>query len=138
MAASDEHGPNSQLALQVFLPDGRMDREAATALLDEDVVWDMSRSRFPDTGVSHGVEGVRRWFEGLDGAFGEVSYAVERLRESGERLALLIRVRGRGPASGIPVDYSFVPVLTFRARKIVRMERYEDWDAAMAAMGVPD
>jgi ketosteroid isomerase-like protein len=138
MAASNEHGPNSQLALQVFLPDGRMDRDAATALLDEDVVWDMSRSPFPDTGVLHGVAGVRSWFDGLDSAFGEVSYAVERMREAGERLALLIRVRGRGPASGIPVDYSFVPVLTFRARKIVRMERYDEWEAAVAAMGVPD
>jgi ketosteroid isomerase-like protein len=138
MAASNEHGPNSQLALQVFMPDGRIDPEAATALLDDDVVWDMSRSPFPDTGVSHGVAGVRSWFEGLDGAFGEVSYEVERLREAGEQLALRIRVRGRGPSSGIPVDYSFVPVVTFRAGKIVRMERYDDWETALAAMGAAD
>jgi hypothetical protein len=44
MAASDEHGPYAQLMLQVFLPDGRIDRDAANALLDDDVVWDMSRS----------------------------------------------------------------------------------------------
>ena len=46
-----------------------------------------------------------------------------------------MRVRGRGPGSGIPVDYSFVPVITFRAGKIVRMERYDDREAAVAAMG---
>jgi ketosteroid isomerase-like protein len=74
----------------------------------------------------------------LDSAFGEVNDAVERMREAGEELALLIRVRGRGPASGIPVDYSFVPVLTFRAGKIVPMERYDDWETAVGAMGVPD
>src|SRR5439155_7557696 len=70
-------GRNSQLMLQVFLPDGRMDREAATALLDEEVVWDTSRSPFPDTGVFRGVEGVRSWFEGLDKAFGDVTYERE-------------------------------------------------------------
>jgi ketosteroid isomerase-like protein len=42
------------------------------------------------------------------------------------------------PASGIPVDYSFVPVVTFRAGKIVRMERYDDWETALAAMGAAD
>ena len=85
-----ERDPDSPLMLQVFLPDGRMDGEAATALVDEDVVWDMSRSPFPDTGVARGVEGVR----------------------------------------------SFVPVTTFRVGGIMRMERYVEWEAAIAATGV--
>jgi len=47
----DEHGPQARLILQVFQPDARIDREAATALLAEHVVWDMSRSPLPDIGV---------------------------------------------------------------------------------------
>jgi ketosteroid isomerase-like protein len=130
-------GPNAHRVMGVFRPDGQTDREAFYALLDPDIVWDMSRSPFPDSGVLQGVEGVRQWFDGLASAFGETSYEVERLREAGDQVAVQIHLRGRGPTSGIAVDYSFVPVITFRDGTIVRMERYDDWPQAMAAMRSP-
>ena len=132
---ADANGPHAQLIMQTFLPDGRMELEAALSLLDEDVDWDMSRSPFPDARLYRGVDGVREWFRGLAQAFGEVVYEIERVHEEGIRLAVQFRVRGRGPSSGIPVDYRFVPLLTFRAGKIVRMERHDEWGAAIAAMG---
>lgn len=127
-------GPNSQLLANVYLPDGRIDREAAVALLHEDVVWDMSRSPFPDARVYRGITGALEWFDGLANAFGDVTYEVQRVREVGDQVAQLLRVGGRGPGSGIPVDYSFVPVMRFREGKIVHMDRYDDWAQAMAAM----
>ena len=132
---ADAHGPNAQRILQAFLPDGRMDLEAALSLLGEDVEWDMSRSPFPDAGIYHGVDGVREWFRGLAHAFGEVVYEIERVHEEGAAVAVQFHVRGRGPSSGIPVDYRFVPLLTFRRGKVVHMERHDDWDSAIAAMG---
>jgi ketosteroid isomerase-like protein len=132
---ADEQGRNPQALL---LPDGRMDSEAFFSLLDEDVVWDMSRSPFPDAGIYHGLDGVRDWFRGLDDAFGDVRYQVEQVREAGEQLAVLLHVHGRGPSSQIAVDYRFVPVMTFRERKIVRMDRYDNWSAATAAMGLSE
>jgi ketosteroid isomerase-like protein len=140
-AAGDEASvprSNRELVLNVFLPDGHTDRSAFYALLDLEVVWDMSRSRFPDTGVYRAIDGVRQWFDGLAKAFGEVTYEVKRVREGGDRVAIEIHLRGRGPGSGIPVDYSFVPVLSFRAGKVVRMERYDAWPEAIAAMGLAD
>src|SRR5437660_4705486 len=131
---AEQHGPHAQLVLQTFLADGRMEVEAALSLLDEDVEWDMSRSPFPDARVYCGVEGVGEWFEGLADAFGEVLYEVERVHEAGDSIAVQFHLSGRGPSSGIPVDYRFVPLLTFRGGKIVRMARYDDWDAAIAAM----
>jgi ketosteroid isomerase-like protein len=125
-------------SLPDLLPDGRMDTEAFFALLSEDIVWDLSRSPFPDAGVYHGIEGVRDWFRGLDDAFGDVRYEVEQVREAGERVAVLLHVRGHGPTSQIAVDYRFVTVMTFREGKIVRMDRYDDWSAAAAAMGLPE
>jgi ketosteroid isomerase-like protein len=47
-------------------------------------------------------------------------------------------VHGRGPSSQISVDYRFVPVMTFSDGKIVRIDRYDDWSAATAAMGLPE
>lgn len=130
----NERGPHSELILRTFLPDGRMDRRATLALLDADVEWDMSRSPFPDARVYRGVAGVSEWFGGLEDAFGEVLYEVERVREANDQVAMLVRVRGRGPSSGIPVDYRFAPLLTFRAGKVLRMVRYEEWEQALAAM----
>jgi ketosteroid isomerase-like protein len=115
-----------------------MDTEAFFSLLSEDIVWDLSRSPFPDAGIYHGIEGVRDWFRGLDDAFGDVRYEVEQVREAGERVAVLLHVRGQGPTSRIAVDYRFVPVMTFREGKIVRMDRHDDWAAAMAALGVAE
>ena len=114
------------------------DQEAFYSLLAEDVVWDMSRSPFPEAGVYQGVDGVRSWFEGLRDAFGEVSYEVEKRRSHDESVASLIHVRGRGPGSQIPVEYSFVPVFTFRDGKIIRMDRYDDWGTAMKALGLSE
>ena len=39
-------------------------------------------------------------------------------------------------ARGVEGVRSFVPVTTFRVRGIMRMERYVEWEAAMAATGV--
>jgi ketosteroid isomerase-like protein len=111
--------------------------EAFFALLADDIVWDLSRSPFPEAGVYQGVDAVRSWFRGLRDAFGEVRYEVEKQRELNEQVVQLVRITGRGPGSQIPVDYSFAPVYTFRDRKIARMDRYDDWAAAMEAVSLP-
>jgi ketosteroid isomerase-like protein len=108
---------------------------AAERFLDPEIVFDQSRSPFPDAGVYHGIEGVREWFDGLFDAFGEVHYDVEQVRDLGERVAVMLRVRGRGPGSGIEVEYRFVPLLTFRKGRIVRMDRFTEWEEALAAPG---
>jgi ketosteroid isomerase-like protein len=114
------------------------DLEGFYALLAEDVVWDLSRSPFPEAGVYHGVDAVRSWFSGLRDAFGDVQYEVEKQREHGNQVAQLVHVSGRGPGSQIPVDYSFAPLFTFRGGKITRMDRYDDWAAAMRALGLSE
>jgi ketosteroid isomerase-like protein len=112
----------------------RRDLEGFYALLSGDVVWDLSRSPFPEAGVYRGVDAVRSWFDGLRDAFGDVRYAVVKAREFDDQVLQLIRVSGRGPRSQIPVDYSFAPLFTFREGKIIRMDRYDDWATAMEAV----
>jgi ketosteroid isomerase-like protein len=48
----------------------------------------------------------------------------------------LVEELGLGPGSEIAADCRFVPVMTFREGKIVRVDRYDDWGAAAAAMGL--
>jgi ketosteroid isomerase-like protein len=107
-------------------------------VFDPEVVWDLSRSSFPDAGVYRGVEGVKEWFDGLADAFGDVHYEIEDVRAHGERVAVLLHVSGRGPSSGLGVDYRFVPIFSFRGGKIFRMDRYDDWAEALEAAGLSE
>jgi ketosteroid isomerase-like protein len=66
---SQENVEIARRALAAF--EGTGDQE--TLLLElcaEDIVWDVSRSDFPDKRIYHGLEGVREWMRGLDDAFG--------------------------------------------------------------------
>ena len=132
-------GENIELVRQAFEGfNETRDLEKFYALLADDVVWDLSRSPFPEAGVYHGVDAVRSWFSGLRDAFGEVRYEIEKQRELGDQVAELVHVSGRGPGSQIPVDYSFAPLFTFRDGKIIRMDRYNDWATAMEALGASE
>jgi ketosteroid isomerase-like protein len=117
---------------------GGLDNEAFYALLAEDVVWDLSRSPFPEAGVYHGIDAVRAWFRGISDAFGDVHLEIEKERELGEQVVSLVHLSGRGPSSQIPVEYRFASVFTFREGKIVRMDRYDDWAPAMKAVGLSE
>jgi ketosteroid isomerase-like protein len=112
--------------------------ERDESFLDPEVVWDLSRSRFPDAGVYHGIDGVRDWFQGLTDAFGDVRYEVEEIRGLDERVVVLLHLSASGPSSGIAVDYRFVPVFTFRDGKVIRMDRFDDWAAAIEAVGLSE
>jgi ketosteroid isomerase-like protein len=103
----------------------------------EDVVWDQSRSAFPDKGVYHGHEGVREWMRGLDEAFEDLDYTCEEITDLGQdRVLTVMRVKGRGQFSKLGIDYRFVPVYTLRDGKVVRMDRYRDRTEALEAAGV--
>jgi ketosteroid isomerase-like protein len=115
---------------------GAFDSEAFFALLADDVIWDLSRSQFPEAGVYRGVDAVRAWFSGLRDAFGDFRYELEKEREHGDQVLSQVRLIGRGPGSQIPVEYTFVPVMTFRDGKIVRMDRYDTWEEATKAVGL--
>ncbi len=111
---------------------------ATERFYSEDIVADMSRSPFPDAGVYRGIGGVRKWFDGLAEAFGHIRYEIERIQGNDDQVAVLLRVHGRGPGSGIPVDYRFAPVFTVRDGKVVRVERLDERAEALEAAGLSE
>jgi ketosteroid isomerase-like protein len=129
---------NVELIRQAFEAFNDRGLDASEKFFDPDIVFDLSRSPFPDAGVYRGIAGVREWFQGLADAFGDVHYDLEKVRDLGEQVAVLIRVRGRGPSSGIEVDYRFVPVFTFRGGRIIRMDRFAEWAEALEAVGLSE
>lgn len=77
-------------------------------------------------------------FTRVSGEPGPGHYEIENVCDLGEQVAILLRVSGRGPSSGVAVEYRFVPVFTFRDGKVVRMDRYDNWDEALEAVGVQE
>ena len=115
------------------------DLEPFIATLAPDVVWDTSRSPFPEARIYHGIDGVREWFRELGDAFDEeVRYEIEELRDLGDRVLLVLRAEAAGRSTKIGVDWRFVPVYTLREGKVVRMDRYGDRAEALAALGLSE
>jgi ketosteroid isomerase-like protein len=115
----------------------RGDQEGFMDMFAEDVVWDQSRSDFPDKGIYHGHEGVREWMSGLEDAFDDLDREVEEITDLGQdRVLVVMRMKGHGQFSKIAVDYRFVPMYTFRDGKVVRMDRYGDRAEALKAVGL--
>jgi ketosteroid isomerase-like protein len=115
------------------------DQEGLLELCAEDIVWDVSRSDFPDKGIYHGLEGVREWMRGLDDAFEGLLWEFEGITDLGEeRVLVATRVTGRGLFSKIGIDYRFVQVNTFRDGRVVRMDRYGDRAEALKAAGLAE
>ena len=128
---------NVELVREVLDASMKGDLEPFIAILAPDIVWDMSRSPFPEARIYYGVDGVREWFRELRDAFeGEVRYEIEELRDLGDRVLLELRAEGAGRSTRIGVGWRFVPVFTFRDGKVVRMDRYADRGEALEAVGL--
>ena len=105
----------------------------------EDIVWDVSRSDFPDKGIYHGVDGVREWMRGIEDAFEGLVWEFEEITDLGQSLVLVVsRLKGQGQFSKIGIDYRFPYVLTFRDGIVVRTDRYRDRAEALEAVGLAE
>jgi ketosteroid isomerase-like protein len=127
---AQENVESVRQAITAFNEEGA---DAAAAFYDPAVVLDNTRSPFPDAGVYRGLESVRGWFDGLADAFGQIRYEIETIRDLGDQVAVLLRVRGRAPHTGIEIDYRFAPLMTMRDGKIARIDRFTGWDEALEA-----
>jgi ketosteroid isomerase-like protein len=74
----------------------------------------------------------------LTEAFDDLKYHPERLIESGNKVLVLLRVRGRGKGSGIVVESNAAHVWTLQGRKPVRVEIYLNVAQAMEAVGLSE
>ncbi len=127
---------NVELLRQVW---ARQDQDAFLGILAEDIVWDLSRSSFPEAGIYRGHAGVRKWFSGLDVAWEDLGFEIEEITDLGQdRVLIVTRTRGHGQFSKIAVDYLFATVWTFLNRRVVRMDRYDNRSEALEASGLAE
>jgi ketosteroid isomerase-like protein len=84
---------------------------------------------------THGMQELRDqmvgWLQSWERPF---MVQADRFVQAGDRIAVLIRWRGRGKEGGTPIESEGAHVWTFRDGKAVRFDVYRDRDQALATV----
>jgi ketosteroid isomerase-like protein len=99
----------------------------------EDFVFVPAIAASVEGGAVHGIEGSRRFFEGLDETWESFEIDSEEFREVGDRVQVVGRVRARGRGSGLELDQPIAMVVWFRGDKVARIQSFLDSDQAHEA-----
>ena len=130
---------NVELVRRIYDAVAARDTVTPFELYAEDIVWDLSNRRaaalYPEP-IYHGHEGVRQNWRDILSVFGDIDFEVEELTDSGDKVLAVIRESETGRASGAPVEARHYAVWTLAARKVVRMQVYDDAEPASEAAGL--
>jgi ketosteroid isomerase-like protein len=126
---------NVDKARQFIAAYNRRDFDSAVKDFDPEIEWVLPARQQSDSGT--GPEAALRFFEDIDETMEELELKPQEFIDGGDRVATRLRHRGRGKISGVEIDEElYHQVATFRNGRIVRMEYFADWDAALQAAGV--
>jgi ketosteroid isomerase-like protein len=84
--------------------------------------------------VYHGRDGLRAWFRDLHQEWEAFETRVTDIDDRGEHALCTICIHARGRASGIVIDSVLYHLLEVRDGMILRLEAFDDRDAAMKAL----
>jgi ketosteroid isomerase-like protein len=113
----------------------RSDVDAVVDLLDPDVEW-RGYTHIPESGTLDGRDEVRRWLERFLDAWDRLEIEVTELIDAGEQVVALVRFRGSGKGSGVPVEGGTdAHVWTVRNDRIVAVTLYRGTREALEAIG---
>jgi ketosteroid isomerase-like protein len=89
-------------------------------------------------GPVQGLEGLRRFLEDQNEAFEDLRVEAEELKDHGDKVLALIRVRGRGRASGVEIDIRAANLWTFRGGRLIRGQVFPEREKALEAAGLKE
>jgi ketosteroid isomerase-like protein len=84
----------------------------------------------------HGRDAVRASLERWTGDIERLELVAEELLDAGDRVVLVILLRGRGRNSGVEIEARFYEVFTLRDRSILQWEEFTDRSPALEAAGL--
>src|SRR3989442_2598797 len=119
---SQQNIASMRAAVEAF---NRRDVEGLTALLAKDVEIVPIRAALEGT-VYHGPDAVAEWYAAVDESWDELKVTIEEVRDGGERVLALGRIRGRGRESRAAIDVEAASVGRFRDGLITRLHNYTD------------
>jgi ketosteroid isomerase-like protein len=116
----------------------RRDVEALLETLDPEIEW-YSALMVPMGGkatVFRGYEGIRELFRDLDEVLDEWHAEYGQIRDLGDRIVAIGRVRTRGRGSGAETESPIATVCDVRDDKAFRIRTYLDPKEALEAAGL--
>ncbi len=85
-----------------------------------------------------GIDGVKRFLAEFLEVFDDYEFGIdETLAAPNGRVIALAWQRGKGRHSGLEMYFEFALIFTFRGSKVIRLDAYDDREAAREAAGVP-
>ena len=105
--------------------------DAALAYADPGIVWNPT-----EEAAAEGHDAVRASLVRWKGEWEDYELLPEEFEPMGDRVIVAVRIRGRGRASGIPVDARLYDVYTLRDGKIIRMDQFTRRSEALEAAGM--
>jgi ketosteroid isomerase-like protein len=109
------------------------DVESALGVLEPDAEW-QEHSELPEAGTYHSRAAIRTFLLGYLDSWGEFRQETEELIDSGDRVAVVLRMAARGKGSGIEVEARYAHLWTMRDGRGVRVDAYADPNAAIEAL----
>lgn len=114
----------------------RDDFDAIAPELHPEIEWHAS-GVFPGLDlVSHGVEGVRKWWRDLKEPWESFTIEVERHWEKGDAVVLWVAFDAVGKGSGVEVNLEFAHVFQFEDDLMRRYRSFTELGEAFAFAGI--
>ena len=126
--------PNVEVVRELYERINGDDPESIYELLSEDFRAEVPPSLSAEPDVYEGHAGVRRYMDGFQGHLDDVRFEVLELLQEGELVIVDMVVKGRGAASGIPVELASAVVHTIVDGKVARMDVHVDVEAARGSL----
>jgi ketosteroid isomerase-like protein len=118
-----------------FRVNGRFPAHLATP----DFVWDISHVEgfgWAAHQVYEGAQGADEFFAEWGSAWDDWQVEIEALHDLGDKVLAIVKQRGRSKLSGVPVEWVFAMLWTFRDGKEARMDMYSDPHEALKGVGL--
>ena len=113
----------------------RRDVEAMVEVVDPEVEW---RPAWGEAAVYRGHQGVRELFRELDDVLDEIALEYSEIRDLGDRVVGIGRVRMRGRGSGAQTESPIATVSEIRNGKAISVRSYLDPTEALEAAGLSE
>lgn len=126
--------PDVELVRQIFAAFGTGDVDAVRDLMADDFVLVVPPSMSAEPDVYEGVDGARRYMAGFDGVVDDVRFHAAELHPERNCVIAVVRITGRGTASGIPVELEAASIVRVRDGKVTSIESHPDLAAAREAL----
>jgi ketosteroid isomerase-like protein len=126
---------NVEAVHRVYEGWGRGDLRVPDQLYDPHVLL-VLRPEFPDAGAYCGPDEIREYTHHLLAAWESFAISAENFIEAGDSVVVSVRQHAKGVGSGVPAEFRYFQVWTFRGGSVIRIESIRDRDDALEAVGL--